>query len=234
MTPTLPNITYHPSEALLLDHYHGRLTDGPELLVSAHIEMCAHCRESLRLFPAIGGALLQEIEGIQLSADALELAMARIERPFDAETRETAEPVRASSPAEGAFLDGYDMPETIRRRAPSRYWAAPKVWVAKIRPEHPLRNLAERRARTYLLGVAPNMVMPLHDHGGTEMTLVLQGGFSDADGTYDVGDFIEKSPGEVHAPVSDAQEGCVSLITHTEPIRPQTILGILLKPFARI
>jgi hypothetical protein len=34
--------------------------------------------------------------------------------------------------------------------------------------------------------------------------------------------------------VIDAAEGCVSLITHSEPIRPKTILGILLKPFARI
>ena len=78
------------------------------------------------------------------------------------------------------------------------------------------------------------LVMPMHDHGGTEMTLVLQGGFSDADGVYDVGDFIERLPGQVHSPSIDQTEGCLSLITHTEPIRPKTLLGLLLKPFARI
>jgi putative transcriptional regulator len=151
--------------------------------------------------------------------------MARIERPFDAEPA----PV-AASVARKPFLEGLALPEFLIARVKSRYWAAPGVWVAPVRTE----KRPSLFSKTYLLGVGRNMVMPVHDHGSSEMTLVLQGGFSDADGDYTVGDFIEKAPGEPHSPSTDGTEGCVSLITHERPIKPLTLLGKLLKPFARI
>jgi putative transcriptional regulator len=230
----MTHITHHPSEALLLDYYHGRLAEGPELLVATHAGMCAHCRDTLRLFPSIGGALLEDVEGLELSADALELALARIERPIEAPGASQPETAQATAHQVRSFLNAYDVPAVIKVRTPARYWAAPGVWVAPVRTREARRTLAERKTKTYLLKVAPGLVMPMHGHGGTEMTLVLAGGFSDADGTYDVGDFIERAPGEAHSPKIDATEGCLSLITHTEPIKPKTILGFLLKPFARI
>lgn len=215
-------IRHHPSEDLLLAHFQGRLTEGPSLAMEVHLERCAHCRNEMKLLSLVGGALLENADGVGLSDDAIELAMARIERPYEPAPPQSA--VKAKP-----FLQGFDLPESLTKRVISRYWVGPGVWIAPVATPS-----APKKSKTYLLSVAPGMVMPEHGHGGAEMTMVLAGGFSDAAGDYDGGDFIEKAAEDVHAPASDPTEGCLCLITHELPIRPLTLLGKLLKPLARI
>ncbi|UDF02703.1 ChrR family anti-sigma-E factor [Asticcacaulis sp. AND118] len=213
-------ITHHIDELILLDYHRGRLNAGQSLLVATHVEMCAHCRASLRLFDAIGASLLEEVAPVEMSADALELALARIERP------EAAPAV--ATPASPAYLRGIDLPHSVRQAAfKKRYWGAPGVWMAHLDAPKDGRGL------TYLMHVKGGMQMPVHDHHGLEMTLVLTGSFSDDGGVYRPGDCVSCDEGDHHSPLIAADD-CLCLIAATAPIAPRTLLGKLLQPFARI
>ena len=61
--------------------------------------------------------------------------------------------------------------------------------------------------------------IPEHTHRGTEMTLVLEGGFSDADGRYDRGDFIFRQATDVHAPTALQTEYCICLSVVDAPLK---------------
>ena len=60
--------------------------------------------------------------------------------------------------------------------------------------------------------------IPEHTHRGSEMTLVLEGGFSDSEGSYHQGDFIFRQPGDVHAPTALQSEDCICLAVLDAPL----------------
>ncbi|MCB1847890.1 MAG: cupin domain-containing protein, partial [Halieaceae bacterium] len=61
--------------------------------------------------------------------------------------------------------------------------------------------------------------IPEHTHRGSEMTLVLEGGFSDADGSYHQGDFLLREPSDVHAPTAVQSEDCICLAVLDAPLK---------------
>lgn len=214
--------TIHPPEDLLWDYHCGRLSPGMRLTVRTHMEMCPQCRSELMLFDQIGGALLDDIEGVALSDNALDLAMARIERP------EAPEP--AATVKRPPFLEGFDLPESVKSaRITGRYWAAPGVWMAPVTFDEDVQG-----TKTYLMFVKRGMVMPEHTHRGREITLMLKGNYSDHGGTYRRGDFVLSDESICHSPAMGADEDCLCLVAQEGSILPTTWLGKLLQPFARI
>jgi len=194
--------------------------------VRSHLEVCAHCRNDIRLFDAVGGAMLDAVEGVAMADNALELALARIERP----EAPAAAPAKVQ-PRSPAFLDGIDLPEALKAsRIHGRHWVAPGVWLARVE----VSDTGKDTARTYLLRVPPGMAMPVHSHRGRETTMVLKGGFKDDKNSYGVGDFLCCDEADRHSPATEADEDCICLIAQEAPIVPLTWLGRILQPFARI
>ena len=66
------------------------------------------------------------------------------------------------------------------------------------------------------------------------MTLVLQGGFSDADGDYNAGDFIYRSLNEAHSPRAFADEDCICLAVLDAPLRFTGWKYRWMNPFLRL
>ena len=87
---------------------------------------------------------------------------------------------------------------------------------------------------TRLLRVAPGAALPHHTHVGSELALVLQGGFGDVNGHYLRGDVSEADSAVDHRPVADADEDCLCLIVTDAPLRLTGWLGRLMNPFIRI
>jgi putative transcriptional regulator len=77
-----------------------------------------------------------------------------------------------------------------------------------------------------LLRLAPGRGLPMHRHIGSEYTVVLQGGYTDATGNYGVGDFAVGPGPEQHEPIADAGPPCIALIVVEKPI-------VLTGPFGR-
>ena len=222
---------HHPTEDVLWDYYRGALTPGLGLVVRSHLELCPHCRGDIALFDAVGAAMLEVVEGVTMADNALDLALARIERP-EAAPAAPAKP-RLKAPA---FLEGIALPETLKNvRIRGRTWVAPGVWLARVDVPG-ARNDKNGRHKdlTYLLHVPPGMAMPEHTHRGRETTVVLKGRFSDDRGTYNVGDFTCCDDEHCHSPAVAADGDCICLISQEAPIVPMTWLGKVLQPFARI
>jgi len=220
---------YHPGEDILWDYYRGALTPGLALVVRTHMELCGECRDDLRLFDHVGAALMTEVDDVAMSDTALDLALARIERPIE-RTDDSDAPAPARTVKTPAFLEGFELPQSLKDVViKGRYWAAPGVWMAPVEVAD-----APKGARTYLMHVPAGMVMPQHTHRGIETTVVLKGSFSDHNGDYHVGDMAICTPEDSHCPAISADEDCLCLIWQDAAIIPQTWLGRLLQPFARI
>jgi putative transcriptional regulator len=67
--------------------------------------------------------------------------------------------------------------------------------------------------------------MPRHTHRGEELTLVLQGSFSDAAGNYARGDVATANAEIDHQPLAGAGELCLCLAVEEEPLRLTGIVG---------
>jgi putative transcriptional regulator len=76
----------------------------------------------------------------------------------------------------------------------------------------------DEQSRMSLLYIAKGVQVPQHTHKGKESTLVLHGCFSDENGTYEKGDFIETDDSVRHAPQTAAHQDCLCLSILTEPL----------------
>jgi putative transcriptional regulator len=208
----------HPSETTLLDYAGGALKPGARLVVSSHLETCASCRADVGSLEAAAGLLMASLEPVKLEDDALALALARIERP-------PPPPRAAPTPQVSTILKDVDVPAALRRAeiGPTR-WMAPGIRVAKIRGADPGEKL-------YLLRVASGMRMPHHGHDGIELTYVLKGAFSDAEGHYGVGDLAETTTADVHTPLIDKGGDCVCLVAAEGEMQMREWLPRMLQPF---
>lgn len=215
----MSKIDFHPDDEVLMDYYQGKLSKSHCFVISAHIEMCNECRDELSLYDAIGGEFLEKTDPISLSEDALSLALARIDRPY--ETIDKKNEI-------DAFLNGLSLPKSIANlKFKNRYWAAPGVWIAKV--DH-----SDDNSEAYLMYAQKGMQMPNHDHGGSELTLVLQGSLEDENGKFYRGDLMKANSGYCHSPLIGNDIDCLCFIASEKPIIPKTLLGKMLQPFARI
>lgn len=117
------------------------------------------------------------------------------------------------------------IPEPIRRRfgitEQGIRWQrlAPGVWHYRL--NHDGAGAGDLR----LLRIAPGYRMLEHGHGGTELTLVLEGAFSDSTGEYLPGDIQEVADETEHCPVADRVAGCICLIASEERARFRGVVG---------
>ncbi len=213
--------THHLSQEHLLDYASGSLREPIALLVATHLALCPHCRHTTAELEAVGGALLEELPPEPVAEDSLARLLARLDRP-----EPPAKPAAAMQA--GATL----LPQPLRD-----YVGGPLDQLAWRR----LGPIAEARLltgfgklTTRLLEVRAGVALPSHTHAGIELTLVLQGGFSDVTGHYLRGDVAEADGELDHRPVADQGEDCLCLAVTDAPLRLTGRLGRMLNPFLRI
>lgn len=214
--------THHPSQARLLDYASGSLPEPLALLVATHLALCPLCRRGLAELEAVGGALLEALPPEPVADDSLARLLARIDRPAP-----PAELVTGAAPAAAELV----LPQPLRDYVGS----LDRVAWRHLGPLSEVRLLPGfEKFTTRLLRVTPGTALPRHTHAGSELTLVLQGGFSDVTGHYLRGDVCEADSGVDHRPVADQDEICVCLAVTDAPLRLTGWLGRLLNPFIRI
>ncbi len=84
-----------------------------------------------------------------------------------------------------------------------------------------------------LLWVRAGKAMPSHTHHGTELTLILQGGFSDHDGHYVAGDVAFADDDVDHKPVADEGEDCICFAVTAGHLELTGPVGRWFAPFMR-
>ena len=95
-------------------------------------------------------------------------------------------------------------------------------WRPSGTPGFWVKPLVEDQAagvRTWLMKSDPGASSAPHTHDEIEQIYVLEGHFSDADGTYGPGDFIIRSVGAPH--MTTCPEGSLSLVIYSRDARRQ-------------
>lgn len=219
---------HHPSEATLMAFAAGALDEGLALVVSCHLSSCPDCRAQVAEAEMIGGALIEEAAPEPLADDALTRLMARLDEPEPPPPPAlslTDGPAWVPAPLarQMAAEHGPSWADRARRSMGWR-WLAPGV-----------RQMAVMRRTTgggtaRLLSIAPGTTLPHHDHGGLELTCVLDGAFQDERALYQTGDLAELEPDTPHQPVAEGDHPCLCLIANLRPTRFSGLIGRLTQP----
>lgn len=227
--PAVRRPTHHPDEALLFDYATGRTSEAEGLIVATHITLCPECRHKVAEFEAIGGAIVDDIAPVAMADNAFAAVLSEIGSE-SATARTAAKTASAPSVPPDTAVNGASMlPRPILA-----YLDNPQTltWSSVVRGLEEVA-LPVDSATVKLLRIKAGMAMPQHTHGGTEMTIVLAGGFTDESGHYQRGDVAATDDAVDHRPVADAGEDCVCLIVTDAPLRLTGPIGRLLNPFVK-
>jgi putative transcriptional regulator len=95
--------------------------------------------------------------------------------------------------------------------------------------EFELKASGEGEAKLYW--ISPGRAMPSHTHDGSEVTLVLRGGFSDPTGHYRRGDIAIADSDLDHHPRADEDEDCICFAVIDAPLRLTGPVGRIVQRF---
>jgi len=163
-------INSHPSTETLAEYASGALSLAQGLCIAAHLEHCHACRQQLSRLETLGARIF---EAQDINND-------------DVESEEIKQNVFANKQS------NYQVPRCLGQFIDSDYdsldwtWVSPSIKIATLCKDKDGSNVA-------LSCVKPGGKMPHHTHSGQELTVVLEGSFSDEDGVYRKGDFISRT-----------------------------------------
>jgi putative transcriptional regulator len=211
-------INRHPDPATLMAYAAGTLNEALSAAVAAHVAMCPVCRREVRLLEAVGDALIASLAPTPAPSGRRHPA-----RPVDVvlATPRTRRPV---------IDDGERLPRPIAQAYGLTFetvpWRilGPGVW------HHRLQLSSPEEGDLRLLKIAAGRRMPEHGHGGTELTLVLDGAYSDQGGRYLPGDLQDVDEECEHVPMADKDLGCICLIASERPARFKGLIGRIVHP----
>lgn len=210
------NISHHIPSEIMAAYAAGSLGQAYSLVVAAHVSMCDACRAELAAHEAAGGVVLDATAQEHVSDDLLSRVLDHLDDPVDPE------------PAPRAREGVYPGPVMEALKGQTPRWKSVGGGVKQC----VIGGDADGMAR--LLFIPPKQAVPDHGHNGLELTLVLQGGFSDEGGHFDVGD-VEVADNEVdHTPIADEGAPCIVVAATDAPLKFNTFVPRLLQPFLGI
>ena len=215
---------HHVQPEMLLAYAGGGAEEPLALLVASHLTFCPICRDAVAELEAVGGALLEALPAEPLGTDALRRVL---ERGTAAETASFVLPDLVPSRA----VHGGRLPSPLRRYVGGDLDDIAWRGRGRLRERRLLPHQTEYSTR--LLRIRAGAAMPRHTHGGTELTLVLTGGFADERDHYGVGDVAIADVAVDHRPVADGGEDCICLAVTDAPLRLTGFGGPLLNLFVK-
>lgn len=211
------SVKHHLPDAILTAYAAGTLPEAFSLVVAAHVSLCDECRAALAGLDAVGGALLEDIPKADLDENALAATMARI-------MAAPPQPPRTSRP-QAASIFPAPLAEYVKGGPEKVRWRGVGAGVKQaILP-------CGGDATARLLYIPAGAAMPDHSHRGLELTMVLQGAFSDEVDRFARGDVEVGTEDLSHTPVAEAGEDCICLAATDAPLKFKRLLPRLAQPF---
>ncbi len=193
-----------PIDALLAAYAAGTLSPPLHRLVAAHLSIRPDNRRFVRMLEESAGNAVENASpaGIhdrdaRLASIFSDTAPVRTERPKAAADGVVPAPL-------AAFI-GHDL--------------ADLHWKTVLPGIKEYRVCEDERGEASLLWIKPGRIMPAHTHDGSEVTLVLRGGFSDATGHYRRGDIAIADAEVDHRPRADEDDDCICFAVTDAPLR---------------
>jgi putative transcriptional regulator len=212
-------INNHPDTRLLNEFAAGCLPLAQSTCVSLHLNYCELCQRHSRQLQQLGAGLFQAQSPQPVDDALLDAVMSRLdEEPPLAYSRETGD-------------GGY--PGLVQRLMSGKYdeleWkrVTSSLQISRLRTGDPDNEFA-------LYHIKAGGSIPKHTHRGTELTLVLDGSFSDEEGVYREGDFLMRDAEHVHTPTAAQTSDCVCIGVLDAPIRFTDWKYRVLNPFLSV
>ncbi len=196
---------HHPPLELLTDYAAGTLSLAQSACVAAHFNYCSDCRRAAEQLQDVGAALFEAQDPEPVGDTVLNSVLARLD--------ETA-PLSYSRPKPG--MSG--IPALLARLMNGDFSDLPWRRITSALSTAYLKT-GDLDFECALYQIKAGRAIPDHDHRGSEMTLVLEGGFSDDRGTYHPGDFLFRQASEAHAPRALPDQDCICLAVLDAPLR---------------
>ena len=242
-------ISYHPDSRFLTDFASANLQLSEAVCVSAHLEFCGKCRAHVQQLTDIGGHFLARLQPETLAEDSFEHLMGRIEAhessaqsvsgadlsaDYGGSSRSVGNTQRTEAARGGASIP---LPRALRRLSQGGLqnlgWVqlGKELRVAPLPIEARVHKAHERETAIYDIKAGGRM--PEHEHRGEEITVLLRGSFSDAEGSYSRGDFVVRNAGEAHQPTATLDMDCLCLVSLERSVRPRYWFYRLLEPLVQ-
>lgn len=214
-------IKHHLNDKLLMAYAAGTLPEAFNLVVATHLSICDECRAHAASFDAVGGAMMDSAVAPEaMAGKSFADTMARIK-------------AQATQPDYTPPSDGCSV-----LPAPLRAYVGGGVDAVKWRNigggvrQAILPTSAKASAR--LLYIPAGMAVPDHGHRGLELTLVLQGAFSDSEDRFGRGDLEIATEDLEHTPVAEPGLDCICLAATDAPLKFRGLIPRMAQPFFRI
>jgi putative transcriptional regulator len=196
---------FHPDLDLVTEFAAGSLPLAQSACVSLHITQCRRCQSIAGQLTDLGASLFQALQPVPVGDDLLNSVLARLDEEM---------PLAYAKPKDSASATPAILQRLMRGDFSDLSWKniGSTLRISYLKTGDPKHEFA-------LYHIRAGGRIPEHTHRGCEMTLVLEGGFSDADGSYHKGDFLIRRPGDVHAPTALQSEDCICLAVLDAPLR---------------
>lgn len=208
--------THHPDDMTLMNHTAGSLSLPQALAVSVHLSFCHECRELVKNFNHLGGALLETIKPASTNDDAFDALMATLE-PHHHTDASKSDKHNSHSQNNERITQHYTNP--LLRYLPGPLSELTWQRQTKDISKFDLTSLINVKGfRVALQKISAGAKVPTHTHKGFEYTVILAGGFSDELGVYSQGDFIARDTTHKHSPTAMQNEDCICLTVLSAPL----------------
>lgn len=201
-------------EPILIAYMSGNLPHAYSIAVAAHISICEKSRALLSAHQAIGGAILEDQSASDLSSGLKQSVLDQLDAPD-----------LAPPPPQAKGIYPAAVMQALKGKEPR--WKSLGKGVKQC-------IISETGGVARLLYIPAGMAVPDHSHGGLEMTLVLQGAFSDETGRYGRGDIEIADEDLEHTPIAEMGEDCICLAVTDAPLRFSALIPRILQPLFRI
>lgn len=220
MMTDMRQIKHHLTEPLLMGYAAGTLPEAFNLVVATHISMCDTCRAALAEYEAIGGEVMLDAEPVDIAEDALTATLAKIDGGL---MKEAPRPARKPDSLFPGPLQDY-----VSGDIDALKWRKVGGGVSQL----VLKTSKDASVR--LLRIPAGTAVPDHGHRGTELTLVLQGAFTDEEDRFGAGDVEVAGEDLHHTPVAEMGMDCICLAATDAPLRFSGIVPRIAQRFIGI
>ncbi|NQD36653.1 hypothetical protein HPT27_06420 [Permianibacter sp. IMCC34836] len=224
--------SHHPSADWLLAYASGHMASAHALATAAHLSNCPHCQLQLSTLNELGGNLLEQLPPSAMSGDSWQKMLRRLEPGSDrAHSPATGNAANAINTGSTATASRSALPAPLQKLLPN---GLPRKWTrlsGSVR-QATLKQLPDGTLIA-LHHIRAGGKVPQHTHDGTEITLVLNGSFSDQHGLYQSSDFLVVDDSVEHTPTAVQNEDCLCLTVQSAPLRLTGPVGRWFNPLIR-
>ena len=216
-------IEHHLDDDMLQQYAAGTLAEGWSVAVATHLALCPACRSKLSMLESVGGYF---IDSEPADEAAVSQSWESLKAKIDAGQIDKVAPIK-----KGSWSD-HTYPQPLRTyidAAGGLKWRQLGRGAAQM-----MIPTSDETTTVRLLKIPAGQPVPEHSHRGVELTLVLDGSFSDEVSRFARGDVEMADDSLTHQPKADAGRDCICLAVTEAPLRFKSRFLRLIQPILGI